>query len=187
MASRAGISDEPDTGLLSGHAGEARGDLGVSGQTTWPTLTNVGQVARTASPARAQFGCRAVVFPEDLSGVYLVSDGVPGADIARPPTVRAQSRWPSSVDDSKREDRHRRPGPAADADRPVAGIAPAMLVTRGTVGISHRGGVPIRTSDQPVRTEADEGISADAIRRAVAQVADELAARLDQAFGGQRR
>lgn len=69
---------------------------------------------------------------------------------------------------------------------PVAGIAPAMLVTRGTVGIPRHGAVTIRTSDQPVRTEAAEAVSADGLRRAVAQVADELAARLDQAFGAQR-
>jgi hypothetical protein len=62
-----------------------------------------------------------------------------------------------------------------------------MLVTRGTVGMPHRGAVPIRTSDQPVRTEAAEAVSADGLRCAVAQVAEELAARLDQAFGGKRR
>ncbi len=49
------------------------------------------------------------------------------------------------------------------------------------------GAVTIRTSDQPVRTEATEAVSADGLRRAVAQVAEEFAARLDQAFGGQRR
>ena len=70
---------------------------------------------------------------------------------------------------------------------PVAGIAPAMLVTRGTVGMPHHGAVTIRMSDQPIRTEAAEAVSADGVRRAVAQVAEELAARLDQAFGGQRR
>ena len=70
---------------------------------------------------------------------------------------------------------------------PVAGIAPAMLVTRGTVSTPHHGPVTIRTSDRPVRTEAEDAVSADGLRRAVAQVADELAARLDQAFGGQRR
>jgi len=70
---------------------------------------------------------------------------------------------------------------------PVAAIAPAMLVTRGTVGTPRHGAVTIRMSDQPVRTEAEEAVSADGLRRAVAPVAEELAARLDQAFGGQRR
>ena len=70
---------------------------------------------------------------------------------------------------------------------PVAGIAPAMLVTRGTAGTPHHGPVTIRTSDRPVRTEAEDAVSADGLRRAIAQVADELAARLDQAFDGQRR
>jgi hypothetical protein len=69
---------------------------------------------------------------------------------------------------------------------PAAGIAPAMLVTRGTVGMLHGGAVTIRTSDHPVRTEVVEAVSADELRRAVTQVAEELAARLDQAFGGQR-
>ncbi len=69
---------------------------------------------------------------------------------------------------------------------PVAGIAPAMLVTRGTVGTPHYGAVTIGMSDQPVRTEAAEAVSADRLRRAVTQVAEELAARLDQAFDGQR-
>ena len=70
---------------------------------------------------------------------------------------------------------------------PVAGIAPAMLVTRGTVGMPHHGAVTIRMTDQPVRTEAVEAVSADGLRRAAAQVAEELAARLDQALGDQRR
>jgi nucleoside phosphorylase len=70
---------------------------------------------------------------------------------------------------------------------PVAGIAPAMLVTRGTVGTPHHGPVTIGMNDQPVRTEAAEAVSADGLRRAVTQVAEELAARLDQAFDGQRR
>lgn len=69
---------------------------------------------------------------------------------------------------------------------PVAGIAPAMLVTRGKVTMSPRNSVTIRRNDQPVRTEAIEAVSADGLRRAVAQVAEELAARLDQAFGDQR-
>ena len=42
-------------------------------------------------------------------------------------------------------------------------------------------------SEQPVRTEATEVVSADGLRRAVARVAEELAARLDQEFGGQYR
>ncbi len=62
-----------------------------------------------------------------------------------------------------------------------------MLVTRGRVGMPRYGAVTIRTSDQPVRTEATQAVSADGLRRAVAQVAEEFAARLDQAFGGQRR
>ena len=70
---------------------------------------------------------------------------------------------------------------------PVAGIAPAMLVTRGTVGMTRHGAVTIRMSDHPVRTEAAEAVSADGLRRAIAQVAEELAARLDHTFGGQRR
>jgi hypothetical protein len=67
---------------------------------------------------------------------------------------------------------------------PVVEIAPAMLVTRGTVGMPRHGAVTIRMSDQPVRTEAVEAVSADGLRRTVTQVAKELAARLDQAFGG---
>jgi hypothetical protein len=70
---------------------------------------------------------------------------------------------------------------------PVAGIAPAMLITRGTVGMPRHGAVPIRTSDQPVRTDTAEAVSAEGLRRAVAQVAEELAARLDQAFGQRPR
>lgn len=69
---------------------------------------------------------------------------------------------------------------------PVAGIAPAMLVTRGTVGVLHSGAVRINASDQPVRTECAEAVSADGLRGAVEQVADELAARLDHAFPIQR-
>ena len=70
---------------------------------------------------------------------------------------------------------------------PVAGIAPAMLVTRGTVGKPYHGPVTLGMSEQPVRTEATEVVSADGLRRAVAQGAEELAARLDQEFGGQYR
>ena len=70
---------------------------------------------------------------------------------------------------------------------PVAGIAPAMLVTRGTVGKPYHCPVALRMSEQPVRTEATEVVSADGLRRAVARVAEELAARLDQEFGGQYR
>jgi hypothetical protein len=79
------------------------------------------------------------------------------------------------------------PAPLPARIVPVAGIAPAMLVTRGTVGMMHHGAIPIRTSDQPIRTEAAEAVSADTLRRAVTQVAEELAARLDQAFDGHRR
>jgi hypothetical protein len=42
-------------------------------------------------------------------------------------------------------------------------------------------------SDQPMRTEAAEAISADVLRPTVGLVAEEFAARLDQASGGQRR
>jgi len=70
---------------------------------------------------------------------------------------------------------------------PVAGIAPTMLVTRGTVGMPHHGAAKIRMSDQPVRTEAVEAVRADGLRCSVGQVAEELTARLDQAFGGQRQ
>ena len=67
---------------------------------------------------------------------------------------------------------------------PVAGIAPAMLITRATVSAPPRGAVTIRMNGQPIRTEAVESVSADGLRHAIAQVAEELAARLDQAFGG---
>lgn len=70
---------------------------------------------------------------------------------------------------------------------PVVGIAPAMLVTRGKVGGPNHGAVRLGMSDQPVRTEATEVVSADGLRGSVAQVAEELAARLDQAFGAQYR
>jgi nucleoside phosphorylase len=68
---------------------------------------------------------------------------------------------------------------------PAAGIAPAMLVSRGTVSTPPHSAVTIRANDQPVRTEVIAAVSADGLRRATAQVAEELAARLDHAFGGQ--
>jgi nucleoside phosphorylase len=79
------------------------------------------------------------------------------------------------------------PAPLPARIVPVTAIEPAMLVTRGTVGVINPGGVPLRTSSQPIRTEAVEAVSADGLRRAVASVVGELAARLDQAFGDQRQ
>jgi hypothetical protein len=76
------------------------------------------------------------------------------------------------------------PAPLAARIVPVAGIAPAMLVTRGTAGVARTGPVTIRMNDTPVRTEGTEEISATGLRHATAEVAAELAARLDQAFGG---
>lgn len=70
---------------------------------------------------------------------------------------------------------------------PVAGIAPAMLITRGTAGVPHHGAITIRMNDHPVRTEASEAVSADSLRDAVAPVAQELAARLDLAFDAPHR
>lgn len=66
---------------------------------------------------------------------------------------------------------------------PVAGVGPAMLVTRGTVGVPHYGPVTIRMSDGPLQTEATEAVSSDVLHHVVGQVAEELAARLDQQFG----
>jgi hypothetical protein len=63
---------------------------------------------------------------------------------------------------------------------PAAGIEPAMLLTRGKVNTSPaRNGVSIGMNQQPVRTDTVESVSADSLRSAVAQVAEELAARLD--------
>lgn len=73
---------------------------------------------------------------------------------------------------------------------PVVGIAPAMLLTRGKVNAPpSRGGVSVAHgfNDEPVRTDAVESVSAGGLRSAVGQVAQELASRLDQALGSQRR
>lgn len=70
---------------------------------------------------------------------------------------------------------------------PAAGIEPAMLLTRGKVNMPPpRNGVSIGMSQQPVRTDTVESVSADGLRSAVGRVAEELAARLDQALGGRR-
>lgn len=70
---------------------------------------------------------------------------------------------------------------------PAAGIEPAMLLTRGKVNTPPVGnGVSIGMNQQPVRTETVESVSADSLRTAVARVAEELAARLDQALGSRR-
>jgi len=70
---------------------------------------------------------------------------------------------------------------------PAAGVEPAMLLTRGKVDAPPpRGGVSIGMSQQPVRTDTVESVSADGLRSAIARVAEELAARLDQALGGRR-
>ncbi len=79
------------------------------------------------------------------------------------------------------------PVPLSGRIVPAAGIEPAMLLTRGKVNTpppSH--GVSIGMSQQPVRTDAVESVSAGSLRSAVARVAEELAARLDQALGGRR-
>lgn len=77
--------------------------------------------------------------------------------------------------------------PLPDRVAPVAAIEPAMLVTRSTVGAVHTGAVTIRPYDTPVRTEATESIGAVALPQCIDQVAEELAAQLDQSFGGHRR
>lgn len=70
---------------------------------------------------------------------------------------------------------------------PAAGVEPAMLLTRGKVNTPPpRNGVSIGMSQQPVRTDTVESVSADGMRGAVARVAEELAARLDQALGARR-
>lgn len=78
------------------------------------------------------------------------------------------------------------PAPLPTRIVPVAAIAPAMLITRGKVGVPRHGAVTIRTSDKALRTDVTEAVSADGLSRAVAQVAEELAARLDQVFGSPR-
>ncbi|MGW4561012.1 5'-methylthioadenosine/S-adenosylhomocysteine nucleosidase [Streptomyces sp. NPDC004561] len=79
------------------------------------------------------------------------------------------------------------PVPMPEKTVPVAGIDPAMLLTRGTVGAAHRG--PGATfdgmmNDQPLRTDANEALSTESLRLNVAAVAQELAVRLDQALRG---
>lgn len=69
---------------------------------------------------------------------------------------------------------------------PVAGIAPAMMITRGKVGAPHHGGATFRMNGLPVRTETTESVSTDGLSLVTDQVAEELVARLDQAFDGQR-
>jgi hypothetical protein len=73
---------------------------------------------------------------------------------------------------------------------PVAGIAPAMLLTRGKVNASPSGnGVSLSYgyNERPLRADAVESVSADGLRNAVSQVAAELAARLDQALSSPHR
>jgi hypothetical protein len=77
--------------------------------------------------------------------------------------------------------------PLPDRVVPVAAIEPAMLVTRSTVGAVHTGTVTIRPYNTPVRTEATESISADVLPQCIDQVAEKLAAQLDQAFDANRR
>ena len=70
---------------------------------------------------------------------------------------------------------------------PAAGIEPAALLTRGKVNTApSHGGFPIGMSQQPVRSDTVESVSADGLRSAAARVAEELAARLDQAFVSRR-
>lgn len=79
------------------------------------------------------------------------------------------------------------PAPLSERIVPAAGIEPAMMLTRGKVNAPPaRNGVSISMNKQPVRTDTVESVSADSLRSAVAQVAEELAARLDQALGGRR-
>lgn len=82
------------------------------------------------------------------------------------------------------------PVPLSAGIVPAAGIAPAMLLTRGKVNAPQpHNGVSLANgfNEQPLRTDTVESISADGLRNAVGQVAEELAARLDQALGKQRR
>lgn len=74
------------------------------------------------------------------------------------------------------------PAPMPDRTVPVAGIEPAMLITRGAVGVPHHGGATFRMNGQPIRTEATESVNANGLPHVTTQVAEELAARLDQAF-----
>jgi nucleoside phosphorylase len=81
------------------------------------------------------------------------------------------------------------PAPMPEMAVPAAGIDPAMLITRGTVGAVHRGPATINgmMNNQPIRTEVIEAISADSLHVNVPPVAQELAARLDHALSRPRR
>ncbi|HTR90746.1 MAG TPA: hypothetical protein VMI73_03295 [Trebonia sp.] len=82
------------------------------------------------------------------------------------------------------------PAPLPARIVPVAGISPATLLARGEVDTpTPRNGISMGMgwNDQPVRTDAVESVSTDGLHSTVAQVAEELAARLDQALHSQRR
>ena len=72
---------------------------------------------------------------------------------------------------------------------PAAGVAPTMLLTRGRVNAPPSNSVSLANgfNDQPLRTDTVESVSTDGVRDATGQVAEELAARLNHALGGQRR
>jgi hypothetical protein len=72
---------------------------------------------------------------------------------------------------------------------PAAGVAPTMLLTRGKVNAPPSNSVSLANgfNHRPLRTDAVESVSTDGVRDAAGQVAEELAARLDHALGGQGR
>jgi nucleoside phosphorylase len=78
------------------------------------------------------------------------------------------------------------PAPLPARMVPVAGIAPATMITRGTVGGPRQSSATFRMNGQIMRTEAVESINSDGLSYATDQVAEELAARLDQAFDSRR-
>jgi hypothetical protein len=60
-----------------------------------------------------------------------------------------------------------------------------MPVTEGKAGIPQGNSVALSMHQGPVRTGCEDSIGADDLRRAVEDVAQELAARLDAAFHAQ--
>jgi len=78
------------------------------------------------------------------------------------------------------------PAPLPTRFVPVAGIAPAMMISRGKVGVPHYGAVTFRMSEQAIRTETTESVAAEGLSNVTDQVAEELATRLEQAFDKRR-
>jgi nucleoside phosphorylase len=78
------------------------------------------------------------------------------------------------------------PHPLAGQVIPVAGIDPAMMITRGAASMTHLRAATLRGGNGPLRTEATEAVSVDNLRHTVTAVAAELAARLDLAYDARR-